>query len=605
MANQDVTPVAPVADCLSEGGPTVAFIGFDSAWKDSPKGRGAICGISLNYGKWLGFEPPGPASFDQAAKFVLRAKEGHPLVIVAIDQATIVPNLTGGRPVDRVADALLAWLGGGALPANRSMRGMFDDEAPIWRFLASVNAIQNPERARSARAGVFVMEVFPALALASMDSTFFGRLQGPRFNPERKTFRLEHWRRVADAAGNWARELGCEQLGDWCARVRNTEKPKKLDQNCLDAAICLLVAMAWRLAPRHNSAMLGDLTNGYMITPVTDAVRDRLARAAKSRDVAIDGEIRTGSAMVDVTDPLKGEPMTNTKKMSPTRALAAKVIYAGLSILRDNGKELPVRDLMDKIEKTVSLDAWAKERYEKTGYVRWESIFHFYSIDCVKAGWVIKKKGMWYLTPEGEDALKLGPEELLDTASERYRKWRADNPVTQQEEAPPDEQGPQPPSYDDIEQRAIEGLQQYINAKNAYEFQDLVAALLRGMGYYTPFVAPKGKDGGVDVIAYRDPLGTQSPRIQVQIKHKEAAASVQEVRQLMGLLQKEGDVGMFVSTAGFSPDARAAARGSHIHVELVDLNRFISLWQEFYDRLKDEDKVLLPLRPIYFVAPVE
>jgi restriction system protein len=297
--------------------------------------------------------------------------------------------------------------------------------------------------------------------------------------------------------------------------------------------------------------------------------------------------------------------VTVAKKVAPTRALAARVIYAGLSILRDNGKELPVRDLMEKIEKTVSLDAWAKERYEKTGYVRWESIFHFYSIDCVKAGWVIKKKGIWYLTPEGEDALKLGPEKLLDTASERYRKWRADNPVEQEEEAPPEDQAPKPPSYDDIEQRAIEGLQRYINAKNAYEFQDLVAALLRGMGYYTPFVAPKGKDGGVDVIAYRDPLGTQSPRIQVQIKHKEAPASVQEVRQLMGLLQKEGDVGMFVSTAGFSPDARAAARGSHIHVELVDLNRFISLWQEFYDRLKDEDKVLLPLRPIYFVAPVE
>ncbi len=303
--------------------------------------------------------------------------------------------------------------------------------------------------------------------------------------------------------------------------------------------------------------------------------------------------------------------MTNPKKVSPTRALAAKVIYAGMSILRDNGKELPVKDLMEKIEKTVSLDAWAKERYEKTGYVRWGSIFHFYSIDCVKAGWVIKKKGVWYLTPEGEDALKLGAEKLLDSATQLYRKWRADNPVTAKEEDEEEgagtgveEQSAKLPSYDDIEQRAIEGLQQYINAKNPYEFQDLVAALLRGMGYYTPFVAPKGKDGGVDVMAYRDPLGTQSPRIQVQIKHKEATASVQEVRQLMGLLQKEGDVGMFVSTSGFSPDARTAARSSHVHVELVDLNRFITLWQEFYDKLKDEDKNLLPLRPIYFLAPV-
>jgi restriction system protein len=297
--------------------------------------------------------------------------------------------------------------------------------------------------------------------------------------------------------------------------------------------------------------------------------------------------------------------MTSKKKSSPTRALAAKVIYAGLSILRDNGKELPIRDLMEKVRKQVDLDAWAKEQYEKTGHVRWQSIFHFFSIDCVKAGYLIKKGGVWYLTPEGDDALKLGPEMLLENATRSYRKWRAENPVTQEEDGEPEEQAVELPSYDDIEQRAIEGLQRYINAKNPYEFQDLVAALLRGMGYYTPFVAPKGKDGGVDIMAYRDPLGTQSPRIQVQIKHKQASTSVQEVRQLMGLLQKEGDVGMFVSTAGFSPDARTAARGSHIHVELIDLNRFINLWQEFYDKLKDEDKSLLPLRPIFFLSAGE
>jgi restriction system protein len=38
------------------------------------------------------------------------------------------------------------------------------------------------------------------------------------------------------------------------------------------------------------------------------------------------------------------------------------------------------------------------------------------------------------------------------------------------------------------------------------------------------------------------------------------------------------------------------------HVELIDLNRFSGLWQEFYDNLSDEDKILLPLRPIYFLG---
>ena len=223
---------------------------------------------------------------------------------------------------------------------------------------------------------------------------------------------------------------------------------------------------------------------------------------------------------------------------------------------------------------------------------------------CVKAGFLTRKKGVWYLTPEGEQALKLSPEKLIDQIDAGYEKWREQHPKVQDHEI--EEQATtQLVSYDDIEQRAIEGLQNYIIAKNAYEFQDLVAALLRGMGYYTPFVAPKGKDGGVDIVAYRDPLGTESPRIKVQVKHRDIPATVEEIRQLMGLLQKEGDVGIFVSRGGFTPDGRNTARSSHIHVELIDLNRFITLWQEFYDKLKEEDKSLLPLKPIYFLAQTE
>ena len=266
-----------------------------------------------------------------------------------------------------------------------------------------------------------------------------------------------------------------------------------------------------------------------------------------------------------------------------------------------------LRELLPRVEKITDLDDWAKERYEKTGNVRWQSIFYFYSIDFIKAGFLIKKSGVWYITPEGETALKNGPQDLLNKASLAYRKWAQERPtkVEKKIEADPEPEPLEQAFEEDIEQKAQAGLEQYINSKNAYEFQDLVAALLRGMKYYTPFVAPKGKDGGVDIVAYRDPLGTESPRIQVQVKHREASATVQEVRQLMGLLQKEGDVGVFVSTGGFTSDGRSAARGSHVHIELIDLPRFIALWQEFYDKLSEEDKNLLPLRPVYFLADIE
>ncbi len=282
-------------------------------------------------------------------------------------------------------------------------------------------------------------------------------------------------------------------------------------------------------------------------------------------------------------------------------------MFAALKVLKENGGEMRGSQVVEEVEKRVPLGEWETHRYEKTGNIRWRSVLQFYSIDLIKAGFLIKKKGVWFLTPEGESALKLGETGLLDAATKAYREWRQKNPkqpeVSEAVATSVDETvREQEISAEAIEQSAYDQIEGFVNGKTPYEFQDLAAALLRGMGYFTPFVAPAGKDGGVDIVAYRDPLGTSSPRIKVQIKHRESPASVQEVRQLIGVLQKDGDVGIFISSGGFTPDAKAAARNSNVHVELVDLPRLISLWQEFYQKLMDEDKTKLPLFPIYLLA---
>lgn len=308
------------------------------------------------------------------------------------------------------------------------------------------------------------------------------------------------------------------------------------------------------------------------------------------------------------------------KQPSRSRALAAHVLHHAFQIVKENGGEMLGREVVDKVAERATLDAWALERYSKTNYIRWQSMIHFFSIDCMKAGFLVKKNGIWYLTPEGEKALDLGETGMLDLATQRYREWRKANPKEESsnsktehsedadEGAAEDEEKEEVIALEQAQEIASASIESYISQKNPYEFQDLVAALLRGMGYYTPFIAPKGKDGGVDVLAYRDPLGTQSPRIKVQVKHKpnsESKVTVQEVRQLVGILQKDGDVGLFVSSQGFTPDAKTTARDSHVHVELIDLSRFIELWQEFYLKLSDEDKAKLPLTPVYFITPVE
>ena len=128
---------------------------------------------------------------------------------------------------------------------------------------------------------------------------------------------------------------------------------------------------------------------------------------------------------------------------------------------------------------------------------------------------------------------------------------------------------------------------------------------MRGMGYHVPLVASPGKDGGIDVIAYQDPLGAKAPRLKIQVKHRpNTATPVQDIRQLQGLLS-DGDVGIFVSTGGFTAEAKTSVRNTKGHIELIDFERFMGLWQDYYSKLADEDKKLLPMQSIYFLASKE
>src|SRR3989337_44593 len=128
------------------------FIGFDSAWTDNQRNPGAITACVVSTNGPLEFYPPRLASFHEAWQFIKDITQDHAYTLVAIDQPTIVPNIEGCRPVERVAGGLISKLGGGVQPARRGGSGanMFGDQAPIWRFLQNLGGTQNPFEARTA-----------------------------------------------------------------------------------------------------------------------------------------------------------------------------------------------------------------------------------------------------------------------------------------------------------------------------------------------------------------------------------------------------------------------------------------------------------------------
>ena len=79
------------------------------------------------------------------------------------------------------------------------------------------------------------------------------------------------------------------------------------------------------------------------------------------------------------------------------------------------------------------------------------------------------------------------------------------------------------------------------------------------MGYHVSWNAPPGPDKGIDILAHNDPLGTSTPRIKVQVKRRADKISVDGLRSFMAVLGEQ-DVGIFVSTGGFTSEAESEAR---------------------------------------------
>jgi restriction system protein len=130
------------------------------------------------------------------------------------------------------------------------------------------------------------------------------------------------------------------------------------------------------------------------------------------------------------------------------------------------------------------------------------------------------------------------------------------------------------------------------------EFEEFVAELLRTVGYQAR-VTPYSNDGGVDVIAHRDPFGLEPPVIKVQCKHLTGNIGAPEVNQLTGTLAR-GELALFVSLGAYTKDAQALERNRQ-DLRLIGGDEVIDLVLANYEKLPARWQSIMPLRRILVV----
>lgn len=172
-------------------------------------------------------------------------------------------------------------------------------------------------------------------------------------------------------------------------------------------------------------------------------------------------------------------------------------------------------------------------------------------------------------------------------------------PPVAQTEPPPVEQDAEA-AFTDLEAKGRELTKDKVGELDWQDMQELVAGILRGMGYKTQ-VSPSGPDRGKDIIASPDGFGFENPRIVVEVKHRTGAMGSKEVRGFLGGRHKD-DRGLFVSTGGFTKDAYYEAERASIPLALWDLSDLARALSDNYEKLDVETKRLVPLRKLYWPA---
>ncbi len=128
--------------------------------------------------------------------------------------------------------------------------------------------------------------------------------------------------------------------------------------------------------------------------------------------------------------------------------------------------------------------------------------------------------------------------------------------------------------YRQLRTALITELQERIASMTPASFEQLVVDLLKAMGYGGPqenagLVVGRGGDEGIDGVIKQDRLGLET--IYLQAKRWQNTVGRPEIQRFAGALQgQRARKGVFITSSGFSGEAREYARTIQTSIVLID-----------------------------------
>jgi restriction system protein len=143
--------------------------------------------------------------------------------------------------------------------------------------------------------------------------------------------------------------------------------------------------------------------------------------------------------------------------------------------------------LIDQVRASSNLTEWERGQYQSGGQ-RFEKILRFATVDCVKAGWLQKAQGVWSITEAGQKAFAQyqDPEAFYKEACRLYSIWRQERdavagaPPSQLDDSEIEVDAEKLSfTFEEAEEQAWSQIEKFLQTSDPFEFQEIVADLLR------------------------------------------------------------------------------------------------------------------------------
>ena len=265
-----------------------------------------------------------------------------------------------------------------------------------------------------------------------------------------------------------------------------------------------------------------------------------------------------------------------------------------LPILRAlaDGRETPLREVRSRVADDVGLTPEERQmRYPNGGQLVFNNRVDFALLHLRGAGLIERAPiAVYRLTPEGTNLMSSPPERVDMRFLRRYPayvQWSqrlGSQRLAPENDATHTEDGESTDTPEEALDRAAEairkGLQDEILARVREAppafLEQVVIDLLIAMGYgggdaARGRVTGRPGDGGIDGTIKEDPLGLDEIYVQAKRHADNNNVSAGDLQRFVGALERLGTAkGVFVTTSGFTRDAKDYAAGIQRRIVLID-----------------------------------